>query len=1458
MKTKTLPLRRRVYAGAMFFAFTFRLLANPTGMTVLSGSATAQTSGAQLSITTSQTAFLNWHSFNIAAGERTVFNQPTASSIVFNQIGGQSASQIYGSLQANGIVVLMNSSGFYFGPNSFVSAAGLVVTTANCVPPQNGGGIWEFNGPPPLASIVNYGSIKVGNGGSAYLIADQVENHGAVEAPGGNIGFAAGQTVTLSERPDGRGMSMQVTLPQGSVDNYGNVVADGGVIALNARVVNQNGVVQANSVRNQNGVIELAAADALHLGANSEILAHGDDAFAGSAGGDVALKSGNFFSDETGSSISVAGGAAGGNGGHVEISASDMAGLRSTINGKAKAGWLGGSFLLDPPDYLTLDGGFISSFFGFSSIDLQANYDITLADYTSWNLSDSTGQSSGQLTLEAGGNIIFGSAASIVDANNWSVNLLAGVSDFINHTVQPGVGSIFLDSGDSFNPSFIHTSAGSIQMTAGKDITLGFGFVNTVAGGSISAHALTGDINTGFINQGYFLLPADVASDACVVGPYVGGISTLSGGDVTLTAGGNVASLLPTREGYYYNGVQTSTPGSTDGSAGSGAYGNQPGQSGNVTIVAGGNVTGHYLVANGVGSIFAGVTMDANGDPQKNLAGDYVLGTTGNAGINSSEYGLALSLIKGGWNVTAAHDIYLQEVRNPNGVFNINSGGAYHYFDYAPDAYVNLNAGNLLQLGSTVLPRDNSDGLTVPVIYPSILNITAGDGGVTLFGNSTFNQLILFPSPQGGLTLTTTGSLISALPTSGGLPQIFNLVVSDSGNSQYTASGNFGSRDHADAPIHKDSPTPITLDISGDMNLVSLIVPEAAQINIGGNMINSRFQGMNLAGSDVTTINVGGDIRNSSDYTSVDLTSISSQPGWQAPDFSYFNRAVSSSPSGTTLATSFFYNPDTKTLTYKNIAGKSLADILNLLQNLSVQKVDANGNLLWLDPEQTIPDTETVSVLNAATAQALLGQYLGPAPKDSTSTGLFVGGGGQFKISTANIDLGTSAGIQSRGVGLYAVNGKYPLAKIFNTGADIFVNAAGDLNIFSTSIASLNGGNIYVNAGHDVVVGSSDFIVTTLGARGIFSTGLGNVSVYAGNDINVDGSRIAVYDTRPLTDANSLIPGGNVTVVSRGGNVNVGSGGSGYVVVNSIYADPLTHVVTSQTPTIPGTGILQTSFNLTGNVLVEALMGNVSIGAGGVSQILFKGNKTALDVDGLKHILKLALEGHDSEAQAFQTRLNGFIAGAHTPVVSVYAGYGLQQLDSANQPLLDVYGNPLITAENLETGMLVATGSSGNIDATGSGIVGAGTANLKASAGITGNIFSLGDVNLDANQNINVNVFGLGNVSVASAGGSISGTIIGVGSVSASGGSIEANLESNGSISGDTSGSSGFAQSQSANNVAASVGNDAANDVKRVDDKSDDELKKKKGIALAQKVSRVTVILPPKKISEKSTSNNSL
>ena len=188
-----------------------------------------------------------------------------------------------------------------------------------------------------------------------------------------------------------------------------------------------------------------------------------------------------------------------------------------------------------------------------------------------------------------------------------------------------------------------------------------------------------------------------------------------------------------------------------------------------------------------------------------------------------------------------------------------------------------------------------------------------------------------------------------------------------------------------------------------------------------------------------------------------------------------------------------YYNPTTQVLTYENIPGKSLANILSLLQNLTIQKVDQHGNALWLDADQTIPATTTVSAINSATAQALLNQYNSQGALPVTANGYSIGGGGKFMVSARNIDLGTSAGIISKGAGLYSVGGDYLLRNYSSVGADILVNLIGSLDILSSSVASLNGGNIYINAGGDVNVGSTEFVVNTLGARGVYSSGLGNV-----------------------------------------------------------------------------------------------------------------------------------------------------------------------------------------------------------------------------------------------------------------------------------------------------------------------------------------------------------------------------
>ena len=117
-----------IIAGLMMFAY----LAQPASclsswrirpgrpwseaMTV-SGLGTAHVTIAQVS----QQAIINWQQFNIAPNEVTQFIQPNVQAIALNRIFDQNPSQIFGSLQANGTVILLNPNGVMFGPNAQVN-----------------------------------------------------------------------------------------------------------------------------------------------------------------------------------------------------------------------------------------------------------------------------------------------------------------------------------------------------------------------------------------------------------------------------------------------------------------------------------------------------------------------------------------------------------------------------------------------------------------------------------------------------------------------------------------------------------------------------------------------------------------------------------------------------------------------------------------------------------------------------------------------------------------------------------------------------------------------------------------------------------------------------------------------------------------------------------------------------------------------------------------------------------------------------------------------------------------------------------------------------------------------------------------------------------------------------------------------------------------------------------------
>ena len=67
--------------------------------------------------------------FGIGEGESVRFVQPSASSITLNRVTGGDRSGIFGNLNANGQVWLINPNGILFGQNARINVGGLLGTT---------------------------------------------------------------------------------------------------------------------------------------------------------------------------------------------------------------------------------------------------------------------------------------------------------------------------------------------------------------------------------------------------------------------------------------------------------------------------------------------------------------------------------------------------------------------------------------------------------------------------------------------------------------------------------------------------------------------------------------------------------------------------------------------------------------------------------------------------------------------------------------------------------------------------------------------------------------------------------------------------------------------------------------------------------------------------------------------------------------------------------------------------------------------------------------------------------------------------------------------------------------------------------------------------------------------------------------------------------------------------------
>ncbi|MDM4764733.1 YDG domain-containing protein [Pelomonas sp. SE-A7] len=718
----------------------------PTGMTVVSGQAQTSQTANGLTIFNSPNAILNWNSFSIGAGNSVRFEQASASSQVLNRVVGNDPSSILGSLSSNGRVWLINPNGVLFGQGARVDVAGLVTSTLNLNDIDWLGGNYRFGrGSADPASIVNEGQIRTSLGGSVMLLGAEVVNRGTVEAPGGQVLVAAGDSIELldSGAPN---VGVRVAVKAGQVLNLGTLAASGGQIDIHAASVNQQGLVRADALEaGSGGRIVLRASDDLLvsgrvdasaqagqggqvslLGRQVGLLAGASVDVSGATGGGQALVGGGaqgkdasvpnaeavyiapqamLNADATGlgnggrlivwsdqatrafGSFSARGGALGGDGGFVETSGGYLDARPSFIDVSARRG-AAGNWLLDPFNFTVTDNaidlGFDFSFSAIGNNATMASATLLAALNAGTNVTLTTGNGGAQA-----GDITFSGA-------NISVTALT-----------PGSLTLIADRDIVFTNSNLHSSLGAMPLTmqAGRAGSGAISLRNTsimLAGGNIN---LTGFGTALDANGGSHA--AASAGPAGLFGVEISGVSLETfNGSVNIAGASQSANSI----GVYVDGSSL-------------VKGSQ------VAIVGDGGAGRGVVVS---GSVDAGSSLDLRGRGQ----------TGGIALMDFASLQAQTASLSG----RSTGNGYGVMFSSPNGEGSMLYGlsGALNI--------MGANAGGgpaVLLIGNSGAPQDliDAQGGTTAVL-------TAAPGSGGMFVQSTGIHM-----PSGGLTLNGAGSL---------------------------------------------------------------------------------------------------------------------------------------------------------------------------------------------------------------------------------------------------------------------------------------------------------------------------------------------------------------------------------------------------------------------------------------------------------------------------------------------------------------------------------------------------------------------------------------------------------------------------------------------------------------------------------------------------------------------------
>ena len=466
--------------------------------------------------------FHSFQDFNVGGGRGVFFANPAGIENILSRVTGRNPSNILGELgvlgQAN--LWLLNPNGVVFGPNASVQVAGsFFASTADAIelgeqgsfsavePEQSqllvvspGASFFE-QAVNQSGSIINQGSLLVGEQQSVGLMGDRVLHTGTITAPGGSVTLLGNQ-VSLEGLA---AVDVSSFIAGGSVLIGGDV--QGGTVANAGRTfIGPDVVIEANALTQGDGGRVVVGADEV-VGFYGQVNARGgslsgDGGFVEVSGKEHVLFRGHVDTSavqgETGElvldpvNITISNGLGDGAGDGTDTFSGDESGLAGAVLSQPLSAF-------DDAAPVTIFESELEGLAGDTNVSLQATNDIRVED-----LADN------ELTFAAGD----GSIEFVADADMDGAGAF-GMEDLALDTIATNGRNVAI-SGATLSLGNIDTSRGAsnggdVDLDASGDIIAGridtnstfnalpssLGISETTGrGGDINISTLSGDITT--------------------------------------------------------------------------------------------------------------------------------------------------------------------------------------------------------------------------------------------------------------------------------------------------------------------------------------------------------------------------------------------------------------------------------------------------------------------------------------------------------------------------------------------------------------------------------------------------------------------------------------------------------------------------------------------------------------------------------------------------------------------------------------------------------------------------------------------------------------------------------------------------------------------------------------------------------------------------------------------------